>query len=81
MLRKSVNMHEAKTHLSQLVQFVAKGNEVEICNAGTPLVKLTPLNPEKLTKRQAGTLRGQMIIPEDFDEIPESFMKYFKEDK
>jgi len=71
----TVNIHEAKTHLSKLLQHVKMGDEVLICKAGEPLAKLVPLAP--LQKRQAGALAGKMWVADDFDEMPEELKKYF----
>lgn len=67
---KTVNMHEAKTHLSRLVDAAAKGEPFVIARAGKPLVKVTALGdegePRKL--RGFGFLAGKgFTIPDDFD--------------
>lgn len=65
---KVVNIHQAKTQLSRLVEEAANGESFVIAKAGKPMVKVTRLDdPEPKPKRQFGTLRGQMTIPEDFD--------------
>ncbi len=78
MLKKSVNIHEAKTQLSKYIQFAAHGNEVIICRAGKPLVKLSSLETKQPKKRRAGTLAGKITIADDFEEMPDSFMKHFR---
>jgi antitoxin (DNA-binding transcriptional repressor) of toxin-antitoxin stability system len=80
---KIVSIHEAKTHLSQLLQFIAerKGNKVMIRKGGKSgvlLAELVPIQPEILKRRPLGLLEGQMIIPDDFDELPDEFMSYFR---
>jgi len=76
---KVVNIHQAKTHLSRLVEEAANGESFIIAKAGKPMVKVTRLDaPEPKPKRQFGTLRGLMTVPEDFDtmfekEIEEMF--------
>jgi prevent-host-death family protein len=62
---RSVNMHEAKTHFSKLVDSVMKGNEIVIAMAGKPAAKLTPI--EKKPKRRPGGLKGKIKIAKDFD--------------
>jgi prevent-host-death family protein len=61
-----VNIHEAKTHLSRIVDEVAAGAEVIIAKAGKPMARLspiaTPVKPKKL-----GLLKGKIKIPADFD--------------
>lgn len=62
----TVNIHEAKTHLSRLVDRAAKGEPFLIAKAGKPLVKVVPLSaPEKL--RRVGFLAGEISVPDDFD--------------
>lgn len=64
---KTVNIHEAKTNLSKLVESAAKGEPFIIARAGKPLVKVTMLEGE--TPRRMGFLAGQYSIPDDFDAI------------
>lgn len=64
---KTVNMHEAKTNLSKLVESAAKGEPFIIARAGKPLVKVTMLEGE--TPRRMGFLAGQYNIPDDFDSM------------
>jgi antitoxin (DNA-binding transcriptional repressor) of toxin-antitoxin stability system len=78
MLTKSVNIHEAKTHLSQLLQFVQEGNTVTICNSGDPVAELRFLKKNILKKRKLGLLEGKFTVPDDFDETPEDLLAYFK---
>ena len=63
---RQVNIHEAKTHLSRLVEEAAAGEEIVIARAGKPVAKLVPIAPD-LTPRQLGALRGKIWIAEDFD--------------
>jgi prevent-host-death family protein len=75
----TVNMHEAKTHLSRLVERAIEGEDVVIAKSGKPLVRLVPVEqPVVDTSKRLGALRGQLTIPEDFkgfmkDEIEEMF--------
>ena len=65
---RTVNMHEAKTHLSRLVERAAKGEPFIIAKAGKPLVKVVPLDaPAVREMRRFGFLRGQISVPDDFD--------------
>ena len=72
---KTVNMHEAKTHLSRLVEAASRGEPFVIARAGKPLVKVVPLveeaeaepDPDAPVKRRLGFLRGQFKVPDDFD--------------
>jgi prevent-host-death family protein len=62
-----VNVHEAKTHLSRLLERVAMGEEVIIAKAGTPVAKLVPLK-KKPNKRVFGSAKGEFTVPDDFNE-------------
>ncbi len=62
---KTVNMHEAKTHLSRLVEGAAKGEPFVIARAGKPLVKVVMIEAEE--PRRTGFLKDQVEVPEDFD--------------
>lgn len=61
-----VNMHEAKTHLSRLIQRAEAGEEIIIGRAGKPAAKLIPYSQSQ-EERQGGQLRGQIWISADFD--------------
>jgi prevent-host-death family protein len=64
----TVNIHEAKTHLSQLVEKASKGESFIIAKAGKPLVKVTALDsPSSNQIRRFGFLAGEISVPEDFD--------------
>lgn len=62
---RTVNIHEAKTHLSKLVDDVLYGNEIVIAMAGKPVAKLCPI--EKKPKRRFGVLKNKIKISKDFD--------------
>ncbi len=64
---KTVNIHEAKTHLSKLVEGALHGEPFIIARAGKPLVKVTMLELEP--PRRLGFLEGQFSVPEDFDTL------------
>lgn len=72
-----VNMHEAKTHLSKLVQRVEAGEEIVIARAGRPVAKLVPPD-EKPRPRQPGAWKGKVWIAPDFDELPEEIAAAFR---
>ena len=61
-----VNVHEAKTQLSKLLQRVAAGEEIVIARAGRPIARLVPLDA-KSHKRTSGRYRGRGYIADDFD--------------
>jgi prevent-host-death family protein len=69
---RKVNIHEAKTHLSRLVEEAAKGESFVIAKAGKPMVKVVPLDaPAKRKVRRLGFLEGQFKVPDDFDRMAE----------
>lgn len=70
-----VNIHEAKTHLSRLVEEALRGGEVVIARSNKPLVRLVPLE-EARPPRRLGTAAGQVKIAEDFDEPLPDFDAY-----
>ena len=68
-----INIHQAKTHLSRLIERVVKGESIIIAKAGKPLVKVVPLDtPAETEVRRLGSLLGQFSIPEDFDRMGSS---------
>lgn len=69
-----VNMHEAKTRLSELVRLVEKGEKVVLARNGTPVAELVPPKPPK--KREGGFLKGQVWISPDFDDPLPEFEEY-----
>ncbi len=65
---QTINIHEAKTHLSRLVEQAAKGDSFIIAKAGKPLVKVVALDaPAPAQVKRTGFLAGQFEVPEDFD--------------
>jgi prevent-host-death family protein len=65
---ETVNMHEAKTHLSKLVERVEQGEEIVISRAGKPAAKLVPVEtqkPKKLGPRKLGGWEGKMEMPSE----------------
>ncbi len=67
---QTVNIHEAKTHLSRLVDQAANGEPFVIAKAGKPLVKVIALSaPEAGKVQRLGFLQGQITVPDDFNQI------------
>ena len=64
----TVNIHEAKTQLSKLVDQAVKGEAFVIAKAGKPLVKVTALDAPAVPRR-LGFLAGQIDVPDDFDRM------------
>ena len=75
--RIQVNMHEAKTRLSQLAEMVWAGDEVVIAKAGKPYLDLKPHLPAGRI-RVPGHYKGKIRIAEDFDELPEELLESFE---
>ena len=76
----TVNLYEAKTNLSRLVDRAAAGEEIIIAKAGRPLARLVPIEKkEALGPRPLGLLEGQVVIGDDFDDpLPQDIMDAFK---
>ncbi len=67
---RTINIHEAKTHLSRLVDQVAAGEPFIIAKAGRPVAKVVPLDaPASAQIRRLGFMAGQGTVPDDFDDI------------
>ncbi|MFJ8924456.1 type II toxin-antitoxin system Phd/YefM family antitoxin [Streptomyces sp. NPDC102415] len=73
---RQYNVHEAKTHFSRILQQVETGEEVVISRAGEPVAKVVPLH-SKVRRTGRGSLRGQIHIPDDFDELPDDIAEAF----
>jgi prevent-host-death family protein len=64
---KTVNLYEAKTNLSELVERAAAGEEIVIAKAGRPRARLVPVAARKV-KRQPGVWKGKLWVAPDFDD-------------
>lgn len=72
-----VNIHEAKTHLSRLVQRVADGEDIVVARAGVPVVRLVPYAPDR-KPRVPGAWKGKGWIADDFDDpLPDDILADF----
>jgi prevent-host-death family protein len=75
---KTVNLYEAKTHLSELVERAARGEEVVIAKAGEPKARLVPL-ARPVKHRKPGDWKGRVVISPDFDApLPEEILAAFE---
>ena len=73
-----INVHEAKTHLSKILDRVSAGEEIIIAKAGKPVARLVPLSPDA-RPRVAGTYRGRVEIADDFEApLPEDVLDSFE---
>ncbi|MBT0727612.1 type II toxin-antitoxin system Phd/YefM family antitoxin [Rosenbergiella australiborealis] len=70
---QTFNIHEAKTHLSRLIEMAAQGTPFIIAKAGKPLVKVTALTtPEAHQEKRLGFMAGKIHAPDDFDRMGET---------
>jgi len=80
-MTETFNLYEAKTHLSELVERAAAGEEIVIAKAGEPKAMLVPIRKakKKKKKRELGFLRGKIWIAEDFDApLPDDLLDLFE---
>jgi prevent-host-death family protein len=69
---KKVNIHQAKTHLSKLIEEASNGEPFIIAKAGKPMVRVTALSaPSGAKVRRLGFMLGQISVPDDFDRMGE----------
>ncbi len=74
----TVNIHEAKTHLSQLLQRVSTGEEIIIAKAGIPIARLVPFT-EQVVERLPGSAKGLITLAPDFDDpLPDDILAGFE---
>ena len=74
---RQVNIHEAKTHLSRLVEEAARGDEIIIAKAGKPVARLVSVDTDT-TPRPRGLLKGKIWIADDFDApLPQEILQSF----
>jgi prevent-host-death family protein len=74
----TVNIHEAKTHLSRLLVRVSSGEEVIIAKAGKPVARLVPIT-EKPARREPGSAEAMIVIMPDFEApLPEEIIQAFE---
>ena len=82
-----VNVHEAKTHLSRLLQQVEAGEEVVIARAGKPVARLVAAEPERKPRRELGLWEGKLWLADDWDseetnrEIADMFYEALEKDE
>lgn len=77
-MAKTVNLYEAKTRLSRLVEQAARGEEIVIAKAGHPRARLVPMR-KRAKPRKAGAWKGRVVIAADFDApLPENLLAAFR---
>lgn len=72
---RSVNIHEAKTNLSRLVEEAAAGEPFVIAKAGKPKVKVVPIDTSSAKAKRLGFMKGMYTLPENFEEIDKGLDK------
>lgn len=76
-----INIHDAKTQFSKLIEAVSQGDEIVIARAGKPAARLVPIKDEKIV-RQPGALKGKLQIADDFDApLPMDIQSAFEGDE
>jgi prevent-host-death family protein len=73
----TVNIHQAKTHLSRLIERVESGEEVVIARAGRPVARLVPFRVRR-SPRVPGIWRGRVRLARDFDEVDDAIRDTFE---
>lgn len=73
-----VGMHEAKSGLSRLVALAEQGEEVVIQRSGRPVARLVPVQPRRSVAEAFGSLRGEIELADDFDELPPELAEHFR---
>jgi len=76
-MSQTINIHEAKTRLSQLLQQVEEGDEIIISRANKPIARLVAYQRQPKS-RSLGEAKGMVVIKPDFDQLPKEFMEYFE---
>lgn len=77
-MKNVVNIHEAKTQLSRIVEEVAAGAEFVIAKAGKPMARLSPIDVLPKAKKLGG-LKGKIRVPDDFNApLPEDILAQFE---
>ena len=74
----TVNIHQAKTHLSQLLQRVELGEEITIANRGVPVAKLVPISTTIDRRASMGSDLGLFQVPDDFNSLSADFLAAFE---
>lgn len=79
-MAKFVNIRDAKTNLSKLLERVERGEEIVIARAGTPIARLCPIAP-RARRRRLGKYAGQIVIAEDFGRLPDDIAAAFGDER
>ena len=75
----SLNIHEAKTHLSRYLKHLASGEHILLCKRNVPIAEIHPIRPPRKKKRPIGLAKGQFSVPPAFFEpLPDEILETFK---
>jgi prevent-host-death family protein len=78
-MAKIINIHEAKTHLSRIIEEVAAGEEIIIAKAGKPMARLVPMQ-RQIKRKNLGLLKGKIQIAPNFNApLPDALAKLFEQ--
>ncbi len=77
---EQINIHQAKTHLSRLLERVEAGEQIVIARAGKPVARLVPWRSRR-SPRVLGQFRGHIHIAGDFDDLPDDIRAAFEGDE
>ena len=73
-----LNIHEAKTHLSEYLENLARGETILLCKRNKPIAEIRPLPAERVEPRPVGLAKGQFSVPPEFFEpLPEEILAHF----
>ena len=76
-----LNIHEAKTHLSQYLEKLAKGETIILCKRNIPIAEIRPISPHREHKRPIGLAKGEFeVTPEFFEPLPDEMLDAFTGD-
>lgn len=78
-MSQQINIHEAKTQLSRLIELAQAGQELIIAKAGKPVARLVPINSGSIMPRRLGLLDGEIQAPDDFNApLPDALLDAFE---
>ena len=73
-----LNIHEAKTHLSEYLENIARGETILLCKRNKPIAEIRPIRAERLEPRPVGLAKGQFSVPAEFFEpLPDEILSHF----
>lgn len=76
-----LNIHEAKTHLSQYLEKLARGETIILCKRNIPIAEIRPIRPHREHKRPIGLAKGEFeVTPEFFEPLPDEMLGAFTGD-